>query len=307
MSATSTLPMASQRSAGPSTSANQPASWLDFEPAAVLEHFDRRPFTIRHRLAADPRFELENLLELGRKLPQELIEYNAGNLPINQDPAKTPRNGLSPEETIRRIAECRSWLVLKHVEEDPHYRELLESCLTEIRPWTEQRAPGMAKPHAYIFITSPGSVTPYHMDPEHNFLLQVRGSKFVRLFDGRDPRLVSDLELEKFYGGRVRNMTLPDEMKDSGWSYTLEPGDGLHFPVTFPHWVQNGTEISVSFSITFRTPDLDRRRILYSWNHAVRNRGGSPISPGRYPALDSSKVLFTRLQDRLMRMLSRGD
>ena len=30
---------------------------------------------------------------------------------------------------------------------------------------------------AFIFISSPNTVTPYHMDPEYNFLLQIRGTK----------------------------------------------------------------------------------------------------------------------------------
>ena len=114
------------------------------------------------------------------------FEYNAGTLPVNQDQRLTPRNGLSVDETIRRIEECKSWMVLKHVENDPTYRELLYDCLAEVKPLSERIVPGMREAYAYIFLTSPGSVTPYHMDPEHNFLLQIRGSKTVHLFDGRD-------------------------------------------------------------------------------------------------------------------------
>jgi hypothetical protein len=50
----------------------------------------------------------------------------------------------------------------------------------------------------------------------------------------------------------------------------------LHFPVTYPHWVKNGDEVSVSFSITFRTPDLDKRRALYQINDWLRRKGLQP-------------------------------
>jgi ribosomal protein L16 Arg81 hydroxylase len=267
---------------------------LDINPREFGANFGKRPFLIGHRLGEHPLFELNRLLRLAQTLPEKHIEYNAGALSVNQDQSQTPRNGLSPEETIRRIRECKSWLVLKWVEHDPEYRALLEACLDEVRPHSEPLAPGMRQPQAFIFITSPGSVTPYHIDPEHNFLLQIRGSKTVRQFDGQDPTILSHEELERFYAARVRNMTLKDENRDRCWLYDLQPGQGLHFPVTFPHWVQNGDEVSISFSITFRTPDLDRRRMVYQFNHGLRQWGPIPTPYGVNSGLDGMKYQLVR-------------
>jgi hypothetical protein len=250
---------------------------------------------------------LDRLLDLARTLPEKHIEYNAGTLPVNQDQALTPRNGLSAADTIRRIRDCKSWLVLKWVEHDPEYRTLLEACLDEVRPHSEPLAPGMRQPQAFIFITSPGSVTPYHMDPEHNFLFQVRGNKIVRHFDGLDPTILTHEELERFYGSRVRNMTLKEGNRDRCWTYDLQPGQGLHFPVTFPHWVQNGDEVSISFSITFRTPDLDRRRMIYAFNHHLRNWGLMPRPPGVRPTCDTMKHQFLRVWSKLRETVRRDD
>ncbi|MDZ4686432.1 MAG: cupin domain-containing protein [Planctomycetaceae bacterium] len=269
--------------------------------------FGRRPFLIGHRLCEHPLFDLDRVLELAKTLPEKHIEYNAGTLPVNQDQALTPRNGLSVADTIRRIRECKSWLVLKWVEHDPEYRALLEQCLAEVRLHSEPLAPGMRQPQAFLFITSPGSVTPYHMDPEHNFLLQVRGSKTVRQFDGLDPAILSHEDLERFYGSRVRNMTLQDENRDRCWTCDLQPGQGLHFPVTFPHWVQNGDEVSVSFSITFRTPDLDRRRMVYQFNHGLRNWGLTPRPPGVCSVRDTAKYQFLRGWSKLRETVRRDD
>src|SRR5262249_47340975 len=146
------------------------------------EHFGRRPFALEHNLAGHELFRMPRLIELSRALPAESVEYNAGNLPISQDPLRVPRNGLSAEETIRRIYECHSWMVLKNVEADPAYRRLLRACLEEIKPLTELLSPGMCKEEAFIFISSPGSVTPYHIDNEFNFLLQISGSKTMNVF-----------------------------------------------------------------------------------------------------------------------------
>jgi len=270
-------------------------SMLSLDPSEFVSHFNRRPFVIGHNLSNHPLFQLDRLLELSRSLPDELIEYNAGTLPVNQDQTLTPRNGLSIEETIRRIEACKSWMVLKHVEHDPTYRQLLHDCLAEVKPLSEPIVPGMREAYGYIFLTSPNSVTPYHMDPEHNFLLQVRGSKIVHLFDGRDRSIVSEQDLEQFYGAKMRNMVLTDENRTKSMVFDLQSGEGLHFPVTYPHWVQNGNAVSISFSITFRTPDLDRRKVVYSWNHQSRNRGGKPTPYGVAPWKDSLKYSTHRI------------
>ena len=78
------------------------------------------------------------------------------------------------------------------------------------------------------------------MDPEHNFLLQIRGDKTMSVFDGGDRTLLSEEELERFYGGAHRNMVFKDEYQTKAFQFQLKPGDGLHVPVTFPHHVRCG-------------------------------------------------------------------
>ena len=278
---------------------------LSIDEVEFLQKFHRQPFLIQHDLCQHPLFALPRLLELAKTLPEDQIEYNAGQLPVNQDQSKTPRNGLSVEETIRRIEECQSWMVLKSVEADPDYHALLHACLAQVKPLSDLICPGMMNAQAFIFLTSPNSVTPYHIDPEHNFLLQIRGSKKVSLFDGRDRSLVTEEDLERFYGGKVRNMTLPDSHKDKAWRFHLKEGFGLHFPVTYPHWVQNGPEVSISFSITFRTPDLDRRRTLYTINRLLRARGLTPTPPGVSAWRDTLKYHACRGLRKLGAVLGR--
>ncbi|QDU37982.1 hypothetical protein Mal4_23010 [Maioricimonas rarisocia] len=272
---------------------------LAFNANDFQDCFSRRPFLIEHRLCNHPLFEVERILELARALPVSCIEYNAGKLPTSIDARLTPRNGLSVDETIRRIEECESWMVLKYVEQDPAYRDLLEACLKEIRPHSEQIAPGMTHAQAFVFLTSPGSVTPYHIDPEHNFLLQVRGSKTVRQWDGADRSILSEAELEAFYTNRGRNLEYREEIAEHAWTFDLQPGQGLHFPVTNPHWVQNGPEVSVSFSITFRTPDLDRRAGVHRVNAGLRRLGITPAPVGDHPGRDWYKYQAYRLCRRL--------
>jgi Cupin-like domain len=280
-----------------------PPHLLQIEPRIFRECFDRKPFLISHELTNHPLFEISRLMRLCQSLPETSVEYNAGNIPISVAPDKTPGNGLSAEETIRRIAECKSWLVLKYVEQEPEYRALLNRCLAEIARHSEPVRPGMCLAQGFIFISSPEAVTPYHMDPEHNFLLQIRGGKRIHLFDGHDRSILSEEELEQFYFGAHRNLAYPTDFERTGWTFDLSPGFGLHFPVTAPHHVRNGAEVSVSFSITFRTPDLKRRRLVHIYNAFLRRRGLRPTPVGVHPGLDTLKYLSSGVALRGHRMV----
>lgn len=285
------------------TQTPQPAgSYLNIEPARFRAHFCHQPFTIRHNLAGHELFSLPRLIELAQRLPAERVEYNAGNIPVNQDPATTPQNGLSIEETIRRIEECRSWLVLKNVEQDPAYAALLNGCLDEVKAFSEPSAPGMYRREGYVFITSPDAVTPYHMDNEYNFLLQIRGQKQISLFDRADRSILSELELEKFYTGGHRNLAFKDEYQAKAQVFQLTPGDGLHFPITAPHWVKNGPAVSISFSITFRTPASEKRELVFRVNAGLRKLGLTPASAGSTPGRDKLKATAYRAWRRALKL-----
>lgn len=276
------------------------APLLQIDRAAFAASFDKAPFLVEHRLCDHPLFRIDRLLALAGTLPATSVEYNAGELPIGCDPTQTPGNGLSPEETIRRIESCKSWMVLKNVEHDPEYRDLLRSCLGEIAGISETLRTGMQQQEAFIFLSSPGSMTPYHFDPEHNFLLQIRGSKTMTLFD-RD--LVSAVERERYFSGAHRNLTFDDSYLQRANTFELQPGRGIHVPTTMPHFVRNGPGVSISFSVTFRTPDLYVARAAHEFNDLLRRAGFSPGQVGVNIVKDKAKSLALRAIQKSRRLL----
>jgi hypothetical protein len=241
---------------------------LDLDRPTFDSLFGKEPSAIRHRLADHPLLKVARLLELAKVLPKDRVEYNAGDLPVSVDPAKTPLNGLTPEETIRRIAECRSWLVLKNVERDPAYADLLDR-------------------------------------PELNFLLQIRGQKTIHVFPREDRALVGEEDLERFYCGAHRNLAFRDEFQQKAETFVLQPGDGVHVPVTAPHWVENGPEVSISFSITFQTRESERRGIIYRVNRWLRARGLTPTPAEVSGWRDRAKYFAYRVVRRVRRVLGR--
>ncbi len=64
----------------------------------------------------------------------------------------------------------------------------------------------MTNPQAFLFVTPPRLVRRRSTSiPQHNFLLQVRGSKIIHMYDGRDRQLLPEKQLEHFYCDRGRN------------------------------------------------------------------------------------------------------
>jgi hypothetical protein len=271
----------------PSVATDNPLAPIDAE--LFRSHFNRRPFKIEHHLVDHPLFTLPRLIELAGRLPESRVEYNAGDIPVSQDPGSTPRTGLSVQDTIRRIEECRSWMVLKNIELDEEYKDLLDACLGAIAHYSEPLFPGMCLSEGFVFISSPGSVTPFHIDPENNFLLQIRGQKQVQLFDREDRTIASEEDLEAFFTGAHRNLAYLEGFRSRGEYFDLMPGEGLHFPVAAPHWVKNGPEVSISFSITFQTAESRRRAALHRLNSQLRRWGMSPTPVGRSAITDTLK------------------
>jgi hypothetical protein len=267
--------------------------------------FPRRPFTVGHTLADHPLFRLERLVELSKRLPAGQVEYNAGDVDIDMADRETPQTGLSVEETIRRIETCRSWMVLKHVEADPAYADLLNACLDQVQPFTDAVEPGMVSRHAFIFISSPGSRTPYHNDPEHNFLLQVRGHKDIHIWPGDDRTILTDEEIENRVSGAPRTLVYRDAQEGKASVFRLDPGRGLFFPYGAPHWVQNGDAVSVSFSITFTTHATHRMESVYQGNAMLRRWGIAPRTFGAAPWRDSAVCFLARGVRKVGRLVGR--
>lgn len=281
-------------------SASALSSCLEVNQSRFEAEFPKKSFMVRHNLCDRPEFTLPRLVELAQRLPENEVEYFSGKVSVNQDPSSHPRNGLSVAETVRRIEENGSWMVLKNVQSDPAYRGLMRQFLDEVYARLQPSFRGMHREEAFIFISSPGSVTPYHLDEEHNFLLQIRGSKQVSMWDPKDrvvmPEKQSEYMLQVYHSSDYhRNMKFEDAYQSRATVYDLRPGDGLHFPIGAPHWVKNGAEVSVSFSVTFRSEQSEQQAVVYYLNRRLRRLGLDPTPPQVSPWRDALKYGSFRL------------
>jgi hypothetical protein len=129
------------------------------------------------------------------------------------------------------------------------------------------------------------------MDHEINFLLQLRGSKTISVFNAYDAAVLSSRQLEEYFSGPGlhRNMPFTDEQQLRASVFELRAGFGLHIPSTAPHWVRNGDAVSVSFSASFKTRASLQRGNVYRMNAVLRRLGLNPAHGDRSPLRDRVK------------------
>ncbi len=268
-----------------------------FDDAAIAlfaDNYPETPHRLTHQLRAHELLTLEAIATLGETLPPESVEYNPGDLPVGIDADEVPDNGLSIGETIRTIDVCQSWAVLKNIEQMPAYEALLMALLGEIKPMIETRTGRMLRPQGFIFVSSPGSMTPYHFDPEHNILLQLRGTKTMTQFPAGDARFAPSTSHEAYHSGHQRNLAWRDAFLESGTATDLAPGQAVFVPVMAPHFVRNGPEPSISLSITWRSDWSFAEADAHGFNRLLRGAGLNPRAPGRFPATNKGKAYVYR-------------
>lgn len=289
--------------------AHTPIAKASFDPVAADQFgaaYPETPVRIHHQWLDHPLMELDELAKLAGRIRPCDVEYYPGDTPFGIDPTSAPGNGLSVQDTIRRIEECGSWMVLKFVAQDETYRKLLEEALAPLEGVIGARTGEMLKLQSFIFITSPGSTTPLHFDPEHNILLQIRGSKVMTILPADDERYSPAVEHERFHSGGHRNLPWREEFRDAGQAFAMEPGDAVHVPFMAPHFVQNGDAVSVSLSITWRSEWSYREEYAFRMNNMLRKAGMNPRRPHRFPKDNHVKSLGFRMIDKARRVTGRS-
>jgi oxalate decarboxylase/phosphoglucose isomerase-like protein (cupin superfamily) len=266
--------------------------------------YPEQPVKLLHNLVSHDLLTKDALVALASQLPTKSVEYNPGRLPIGIDPHNVPPPRLDIPEAIRTIEDNGYWMVIKNIEQNARYRELLNDTLAEIAPLAAARTGAMLGQEGFIFLSSPGSVTPFHFDPEHNILLQVRGEKTMTVFPANDEALVSPQAHEAFHmGEHHRNQPYNDTFAAKGNPVALSPGEAIYVPVKAPHWVQNGAQVSVSLSITWRSEWSYAEADARAFNRLIRRTGIDPKSPGRYPVRNTGKAMAYRVVRRMQGMI----
>jgi hypothetical protein len=252
--------------------------------------FPGRAVGFVHDLHLDDRLTLASVADLADRLPRRSVIADTAAQPLLAPQGGPPRGALArPGDVIRDLHKANAWLTLLNVEADPGMAELMNTQLDQLESGMiakHGKRVKMRKRVAFVFVSSPNSVTPVHFDIEHSLLMQVGGSKTVSIgrFDSDADRRH---EIDRYWdGSHGRIETLPPEEA----VYTVTPGRAVYIPPGTPHWVHNGPDISLSVTLTYFTAATVRENRIEDFNSHVRRRHMKPREPGRSATVDTAKV-----------------
>uniref|UniRef100_A0A7M4EU65 JmjC domain-containing protein 5 n=1 Tax=Crocodylus porosus TaxID=8502 RepID=A0A7M4EU65_CROPO len=99
-----------------------------------------------------------------------------------------------------------------------------------------------------------GTISPLHQDPQQNFLVQVIGRKYIRLYSPQESENLYPHENQMLHNTSQVDVEDPDLVKFPRFekaafqSCILTPGQILFIPVKYWHYVQS---LDISFSVSF--------------------------------------------------------
>lgn len=272
-----------------------------FGPQALVRFAQAYPAistTFSHGLAGHPLLELEALAGAAGRMDPRHVEVRASENSNGDAFAFAPPEGTGAADTIRAIGQTRRWVMLRFVEQVPEYRALLSDTLGEIAPLIREVTGEPVRLQGFIFISSPGTLTPFHFDPEFNILMQLSGRKHFAVYPPQAPWL-TDGKQERFHrdGDNLLAWNKGDEL--AGTVNVLDPGDALYVPFKCPHWVRVGDEPSISLSLTWCSRASQAQNDAWCFNGWLRARGMEPAAPVIGAGLTRAKALGWRVLRRM--------
>ncbi|MEP6722404.1 MAG: cupin domain-containing protein [Variovorax sp.] len=277
--------------------------WPD-EPGGFSTH---RIGKLKHNFHAHPLLQLPALAELAKSLvPLKQCRFVRPGITQASSFVHNDQHpdGKSIDEVFARIHEPKSWVALYNIEANPVYAALLAQIIDTVRPTIEREQPGIFLINGFMFISAPPSVTPFHIDRENNFWLQLQGRKTMSVWDHTDRSVVEASDVEDFIVTQsLKRVRLKEEYRARSHEFDTEPGDGIYFPSTSPHatrsepaWVKPDDGVSVSLGVTFYTSVTRHHARVHQLNSLLRNTlKMTPTEPGRSATLDSLKAPLGRV------------
>jgi hypothetical protein len=263
------------------------------EAAEFARSYNRRSFLFRHELSDNPLFAMSSLRDVARRRgdPPADVYWSNAAAAVTDRWEKGADGRRSLLDTIDTIAGNDALIMLKHVELDPVLAPVLGRLLSSMIALAGVRMrEDVIVGRATILIAAPHRITAYHLDADTNFLFQIAGDKTFCVFDQCDRTLVSDDELERYYGGDGNGATFKPERRGEAETYQLRPGLGVHVPSAAPHWAQNGNTVSVALSLNYDLRSIQREGRIYALNRRLRRLGLDPRPPGQSPWRDRIKL-----------------
>lgn len=214
----------------------------------------------------------ERVEQLLQAMPPEDIIYRdaAGGTAAGMRRLGLPDWSTTPLR--RRLETETNSLMLQNVQ---RYDRDFAVAVAQLFDWLAAElgvtASSFRNPTASIFLSSPHAISSYHTDREQNFLVHLHGVKTVHVFPRR-LGLAQEILVAMFRARKGIHFEYDSMLESTATEFVLQPGNTLYVPRNFPHWVDNGAEVSMSLSINFFRPMEFALERFYTMNDWLRDR-----------------------------------
>jgi len=267
---------------------------VPFDPAglqALSRSYPLTPARLTHRLAGDPLFALDTLAEAADAVPKACFEYRVGDgssgFPIAE------RHARRPGEIVRGIEQLGGWAMMKQLDRLARYEAPIASLAEALAPTIVAITGKPRRWRSFVFVSSGGTLTPRHFDPEYNVLLQLAGTKAV---DVEPATSIGAHELADYR--RTGDNLLPSMRAEEALQVELSPGEALYIPYLAAHAVRVLGGVSISLSITWASEWTMAHENAQRCNAALQAFGVQTRPPPAWPGRAPLRTLGGRLLAR---------
>jgi len=206
-------------------------------------------------------------------------------------------DGRSVDQVFDSLSTPGTYIAIYEAQADPEFRKVVDDVIRAGRRLLSGDDAQIFDTDAYVFISCAPTVTPFHIDRENNFFLQVQGTKHMSVWQPDDRETVSEEAVE----GWIVHQTLKDvkfnrsRLPHAAVDGDLRAGEGVFMPPTSAHMAQTeapGGEVSVSVGFVFYSKASKRRANIHAWNAIQRRLGINPSPLGAGSLGDSVKYLL---------------
>jgi hypothetical protein len=151
-----------------------------------------------------------------------------------------------------------------------------------------------------LYLAAPGAVSRFHADPSHNLVHQVAGTRTVHVFSPRDERLIDAVTRPKVFLVRGEHPHYRADCESSARRFELGPHTAVYLPLLAGHWLVNGPQLSISYTISLRTPEVMREKLCHRFDARMQRLGFDHAPYGSHPLRERCKA---RIESWLQRVL----
>lgn len=278
---------------------------FDLDNCAVENPLGSEGFHFTHNLVNHPLLQLDEIRKLVKRIPRHQVSFSAGVKPETADIGTSHihhKSEHSLEYAIDNMDNADAFLFIDSPEKDLKFNQVYQDIKVDLNQFCKKNGYRLWDARLFLFVSSPGAVTPYHLDHQHTLLAQIKGTKTLNLWPAMNYDLTPPDELEVFCSRITRKFKMRTEMECLRKPYEMIPGEGLYLPFLAPHSVKNNDEVSISLSIIFNTFESQRIWNSFRMNYLLRNwLRVSPTLPGVMAWRDQLKHQSMRTLDRLER------